>query len=440
MGARQEIDPMKLYLIAPARSKELYAFRKEPLPPLGLMYLAAYTPKEVEVRLINENVEPIDFADIPNLVGITTMTATAAHAYQIAGRYRELGAKVVLGGIHASLVPEESLEHADSVVVGEAETIWPRVMADADAGRLKPIYRSEGFADFRRPRFPRREILNRGRYWLPNAVQTARGCPHNCTFCSVTVFNGHRLRMRELDNVLAEVESLPRSRLIGRRLVTFVDDNIGANPGRAKELFKALIPMRIWWGSQACITFANDEELVALAAESGCRFMAIGLETLSPQAVAEIGKHQNKVEQYEGALRTFRKYGILVLGAFMFGLDSDDGSVFANTLDFGVRNKLVLAQFSMLSPYPGTRLYQRLLGQERVEPNFWLDPFWESRVVYEPKKMSGQRLCESAYQVGRLFYSYRSIFKRLSFRESSGHQLLANLIYRRWITANRPST
>ena len=223
---------MKLILIAPARSKEPYALRKEPCPPLGLLYLAAYTPKEVQVRLINERVERIDFADVPDLVGIATMTATAAHAYEIADRYRELGARVVLGGIHASLVPEEALQHADSVVVGEAEAIWPRVVADADAGCLEPLYRSEGFIDFHRPRFPRRDILNRGRYWCPNAVQTARGCPHDCNFCAVTVFNGRRLRTRELDNVLAEVESLPRSRLIRRRVVVFVDDNIGARPSR----------------------------------------------------------------------------------------------------------------------------------------------------------------------------------------------------------------
>ena len=429
---------MKLHLIAPARSKEPYLFGKETFPPLGFMYLAAYTPREVEVRLINENLERIDFADIPDLVGITTMTATVARAYEIADRYRELGVKVVLGGIHASMVPEEALEHADSVVVGEAETLWPEVIADADAGRLEPLYRAEGYSDFQRPRLPRRDILDPKGYWLPNAVQTARGCPHNCSFCTVTLFNGRRLRMRELDNVLAEVESLPRSKLTRRKMVAFVDDNIGANPARAKELFKALIPMKIFWGSQACITFANDEELVALAAESGCRFIIIGLETLSPQALAEIGKRQNKVEQYESALRTFRKYGILVLGTFMFGLDSDDGSVFANTLDFAVRNKLVLAQFSMLSPYPGTRLYQRLLGEDRVEPRFWLDSSWESRVVYEPKNMSGERLCESAYEVGRGFYSYRSIFKRLSFQWSSSHEILANLIYRRSITANRP--
>jgi radical SAM superfamily enzyme YgiQ (UPF0313 family) len=429
---------MKLHLIAPARSKERYLFGKETFPPLGFMYLAAYTPQEIEVRLINENVEPIDYADLPDLVGITTMTATAAHAYEVADRYRDLGVKVVMGGIHASMVPEEALEHADSVVVGEAELVWPQVIADADAGRLDPVYRPEGFIDFKRPRLPRRDIANPRQYWLPNAVQTARGCPHSCDFCSVTLFSGRRPRMRELDNVLAEVESLRRSNLLRRRVVAFLDDNIGARPSRAKELFKALIPMKILWGSQACVTFADDEELVALAAESGCRFLLIGLETLSPQGLAEMGKRQNKVEQYEDALRMLRRHKISVLGAFIFGLDSDGQSVFPDTLEFTLRNKMVLAQFSVLSPYPGTRLFRRLLGENRVEPKFWSDPRWESRTVFDPKNMSRETLCEMTYQVGRRFYSYRSIFSRLSFHRYWYQQLLANLIYRHSITANRP--
>jgi radical SAM superfamily enzyme YgiQ (UPF0313 family) len=429
---------MQLHLIAPARSKKPYLFGKETFPPLGFMYLAAYTPREVEVRLINENLERIDFGELPDLVGITTMTATAARAYEIADRYGELGVKVVLGGIHASMLPEEALEHADSVVVGEAEALWPEVLADADAGRLEPIYRTEGFSDFKRPRVPRRDILNPKGYWLPNAVQTARGCPHNCGFCTVTLFNGRKLRTREVDNVLAEVESLPQSKLTRQKVVAFVDDNIGANPSRAKELFKALTPMNILWGSQACVTFANDEELVALAAQSGCRFLLVGFETLSPQALAEVGKRQNKVEQYENALRVFRKYGIFVLGTFILGLDSDDESVFSNTLEFAVRNKLVLAQFGMLSLFPRTRLYRQLLDENRVEPQFWFSPAWENRPVFEPKNMSRETLCENTYQMGRRFYSTRSIFKRLSFGWHWDYQLLANLIYRRSITANRP--
>lgn len=427
---------MKLHLIAPIRKRETYLFNRELFPPLGLMYLAAYTPKEVEVRLTDEGVERIDFTDIPDLVGITTMTATAPRAYEIADRYRELGAKVVLGGVHASMVPEEALEHADSVVVGEAEAIWPRVISDAAVGRLESLYRQESFIDFKRPLLPRRDIVDPKRYWSANVIQTARGCPHDCNFCSVTAFNGRRHRARELDNVLAEVESLSRSNLVRREVIPFVDDNIAASPSHAKQLFKALIPMKILWGSQACITFARDEELVGLAAESGCRLLFIGLDSLSPQALAEMGKRQNKVEQYKDALRLLKKYGIHVMGAFIFGFDADDESVFSTTLEFALRSKMALAQFSALTPYPGTRLYRRLLGENRVEPQFWHDHSWDRRVVFKPKNMSAERLYENTRQVKRDFYSYRSIIKRISLHRHWNYWLAANLVYRHTTVAN----
>jgi radical SAM superfamily enzyme YgiQ (UPF0313 family) len=402
------------------------------------MWLAAYTPPDVQVRVINENVEGIDFSDIPDLVGITAMTATAARAYEVADIYRDLGAQVVLGGIHASVLPEEALEHADSVVVGEAESVWPRVVADADARRLEKLYQAPRFVDFARPRLPRRDLIDARHYWLPNTVQTARGCPHDCSFCSVTLFNGRKIRTRQLENVLAEVESLPRSGFGRRKIVAFVDDNIGARPSRAKALFKALIPLRILWGSQACVRFGNDEELVALAAESGCRVLLIGFETLSQQALAEVNKRHNKVEQYEDALRTFRKHGIFVIGTFILGLDADDESAFRATLEFAERSKLVLAQFGMLTLFPGTRIYQRLLREKRVEPAFWSKSHWEHRPVFEPKRISWQALCEGVYQMGRRFYSYPSILRRLSFQQHLRYQLVANLIYRHSITANWP--
>lgn len=421
---------MKLHLIAPSRKRKPTLSGKELFPPFGLMYLAAYTPPEVEIRLVDENVERIDFAGRPDLVGITTMTATAPRAYEIADRYRALGIRVVLGGIHASMVPDEAQEHADSVVIGEAEAIWPRVISDADAGRLEPRYRQESFIDFQRPFLPRRDLVDPKRYRSVGGIQTSRGCPHDCSFCSVTAFNGRRHRARELDSVLVEVASLSRRNPVRRQVVPFVDDNIAANPDRAKRLFRALIPMRILWGSQACITIARDEELVSLAAESGCCFLLIGLETLSPRALVEMGKRQNKVEQYEGGLRLLKKYGIHVMGTFLFGFDSDDETVFADTLEFAIRNGMALAQFSTLIPYPGTRLHRQLLDENRLEPRFWLDPSWASRVVYEPKNMSAERLYENTYQVQRGFYSYRSMIRRMSLHRHWNYWLAANLAYR----------
>ncbi|MBN1289486.1 MAG: B12-binding domain-containing radical SAM protein [Actinobacteria bacterium] len=424
---------MKIHLIAPTKKGETYLFNKGLLAPLGLMYLAAYTPDDVEVKIIDENTERIDFSGKPDLVGISTMTATAPRAYQIADRYRELGVKVVLGGVHASMVPGEAMKHADSVVVGEAEGIWPDVVADADSGRLEPLYRQEGFVDFRRPLQPSRDIIDPKRYWSANGVQTSRGCPYDCNFCSVTVFNGRKPRVRELDNILEEVESLSRGNVVRRKVVPFVDDNIAANKKLAKELFRALIPMKIVWGSQASISFAKDEELVALAAESGCRFLFIGLETLSPGSLSEMGKKQNKAAEYESGLRLLKKYKIGVMGAFIFGFDADDESVFKTTLDFAVENRIPIAQFANLTPYPGTRLYDKLLGENRVEPDFWLNESWNSRVVYNPVNMNSKQLFDRTHQVYRDFYSYRSIVKRTALRSYWPYWYAFNLLYRKTV-------
>jgi len=428
---------MKLHLINPTKNGETYLFNRGLLAPLGLMYLAACTPDEVEVRIIDENVESIDFRDVPDLVGISTMTATAPRSYGIADRYRALGAKVVMGGIHASMLPEEALEHADSVVAGEAEPIWGKVVSDAEAGRLEPLYRQEGFIDFKRPASPRRDIIDPKRYWSANSVQTSRGCPNDCNFCSVTTFNGRKLRLRDIDNVLAEVESLSRSNLIRKKVVPFVDDNIAANPGRAKELFKALIPMKVVWGSQASITFADDEELVGLAAESGCRFLFIGLETLSTGSLEEMGKSQNKVEKYADALRLLKKNKINVMGAFVFGFDADGESAFSDTLEFAISNKILVAQFANLTPYPGTRIYHQLLEENRLEPRFWMDPSWDSHVVFRPRQMSPRKLYENTRQLHRDFYSYRSIFKRMSLHRHWLYGLAFNLLYRQTVVADR---
>lgn len=428
---------MKLHLISPTKKGETYLFNKGLLTPLGLMYLAGCTPEEVEIRLIDENTERLDFAEVPDLVGITTMTATAPRAYEIASRYRAMGSKVVLGGVHASMLPEEALQYADSVVVGEAEGTWPQVVADAEAGRLQPLYRQDEFLDFSRPIKPRRDLIDPKRYWAANSVQVSRGCPHACNFCSVTAFNGRKVRMRDVDSVLEEVESLSRYNRPRSRIVAFVDDNIAGRPPQAKELFRALIPQKIKWGSQASINMARDEELVALAAESGCEFLFIGLETTSAAALKEMGKRQNKVEEYEDGLRMLRKYGIQVMGAFVFGFDSDDESVFADTLDFAMRNKIQVAQYAALVPYPGTKLYFQLLEEERMEPGYWFDESWDGRVVFQPGKMSAQRLNFLTHKVQRDFYSYRSIFKRMHLYRHWSYWFAFNLLYRHTIVGDR---
>lgn len=429
---------MRVQLIAPTKNGESYLFNRGLLAPLGAMYLAANTPEGVDVRIVDESVQPIDFSDVPDLVGVSTMTATAPRAYDIADAFRARGAKVVIGGIHASMLPQEALEHADSVVIGEAEGIWPTVVADAEAGRLEPIYGPEDFSDFKRPRPPRRDLIDPKLYWTANSVQTSRGCPHKCSFCSVTAFNGSRIRMRDTDSVLEEIESLQRGNLIRKKVVPFIDDNIAAHPSRAKELFRALKPMKILWGSQASITIANDEELVALAAESGCRFLFIGIETLSPGSIKEMGKHQNRVERYADAMALLKKYKIPVMGAFVFGFDGDDETTYAETLKFAQENKVQVAQFANLTPYPGTRLYQQLLDEDRLpDPSFWLDASWDERVVYRPRKVTAQQLAGYTHQIHRDFYSYRSIARRLGWYKHWYYWFAFNLLYRQTVVAPR---
>jgi len=430
---------MKIHLIAPTKNGETYLFNKGLLAPLGLMFLAAYTPESIDVRIIDESVESIDFTDVPDMVGITSMTATAPRAYDIADRYKAKGAKVVMGGIHASMLPEEALQHSDSVVVGEAEDLWPKVVEDAAAGRLEPLYKMDGYPEFKRPRMPRRDLIQPGRYWTSNSVQTSRGCPHHCNFCSVTTFNGKKIRMRETDNVLEEVESLTRqSKFMRKKVIAFIDDNIAASPTRAKELFKALIPMKVAWGSQASMTIANDEELVALAAESGCRFLFIGLETLSSDSLKEMGKNQNRVEQYSSALKLLKKYKIPVMGAFVFGFDGDTDQTYADTLEFAVKNKIQIGQFANLTPYPGTRLYQQLLEENRLmKPEFWLDPEWDRHALFQPMKMGPGQMFANTRQLHLDFYSYRSILKRMSFKGQWPYWLAFNLLYRQTVVAAR---
>jgi len=257
---------------------------------------------------------------------------------------------------------------------------------------------------------------------------------------SVTAFNGKRLRAREIDDVLAEVESLPRNNLLRTKVVPFVDDNIGAIPSRSKKLFKELIPMKLLWGSQASITIAKDEELVALAAESGCHFMFIGLETMSNSALEAMGKHQNKIEDYAEALRLLRKYKIHVMGAFVFGFDTDSATVHDDTLAFAMENKVHVAQFADLTPYPGTQLYFQLKDEERLEPAYWMDPESCGRVVYKPKHTSGAVLRARTQALHREFYSYKSIFKRMMPPHKHWSYWLAfNLLYRQTIVANRSS-
>lgn len=375
-------------------------------PYLALTTLAALTPDGVTVRLIDENVEDLDWQALPDLVGISLMTPLAPRAYEIAAAYRQRGVPVVLGGIHATMMPEEAANHADAVVVGEAELLWPQVVADALDGKLQPLYRANGYPLLAHLPIPRRELLRRKAYFFVNTVQTTRGCPFDCEFCSVTQFFGNTYRLRPIDEVEGEIQNLEG------RFVFFVDDNIIGDGNYARELFQRLAPYRLKWASQASITIAKDGELLNLARRSGCMGLFIGFESLSQQTLQAMGKSFNRVNAYRDRIKRIHDHGIGIQGSFIFGNDGDTPAVFDDTVRFTTENRLDAALFSILTPFPGTRLYYKMCSEGRILSQDW-SRYDMNHVVFQPRGMSPQQLQEGFDWAYRRLYSWSSITRRL---------------------------
>jgi len=421
---------VKIKLILPAPSpywgNVLRPIRRKTLvPPLSLLTVAGLTPNDIEVSLTDENVEIMDYDEEVDLVGISAFTLLAPRAYEIADAFRERGVTVVMGGIHASALPHEAIQHVDAVLIGEAEGIWPRLLSDHRAGTLRQFYRNDELPNLQNLPLPRRDLIKRHAYVLPDTLQTTRGCPFRCKFCSVTHFFGHTYRFRPVADIVAEVETLH-----GRHIF-FVDDNIGANHARAKELFKALTPLGIKWASQCSITAADDDELLEWAARSGCVTLIIGFESVSSASLQEVGKSINKVEHYKAAIRKLHDHGIAVYGTFVHGFDHDDDSVFEKTLEFTEDAGLDFGSFMILTPYPSTPLYQELRNVNRITSENWGE-YYVSNVVFEPKLMSAEALRAGNMQALRELYALGSIFKRL--RGFSGQlplRIALNLLTRR---------
>jgi len=415
---------MKLELIVPATQENLLNRKKAPGPHLGLAMVAALTPPEVEVSLTDENVTVIDFQKEIDLVGITALTITAKRAYEIADTFRAKGVKVILGGSHPSALPKEASQHADAVVIGEAEGIWANVIEDFKANKLQRIYSQREQPSLLNLPIPRRDLFADGAYFFRNTISTTRGCPYACSFCSVTSFFGHTYRCRPVEEILKEIETMNY-----KKLIFFVDDNIAGKPKFAKELFRALVPYKLKWAAQASVTIARDDELLKLAAASGCMILLIGFETLSPDNLTAMGKRVNVVDEYEMVIRKIHSHGIAIHGFFILGLDEDDEYVFERTVRFAQKMRLESAQFAWPVPYPGTALYESLDKAGRIITKSWSQ--YESSIVFEPKLMSREILQKGRDWVWREFYSLPSIWKRLGIthRYSVSFWLL-NLYYR----------
>ena len=420
----ERTNTVRLHLINPSnplvsivRVKESRWNRYRVWKPLSLMVLAGLTPPEWEITIVDENLGVVDYPAMPrpDLVGITACTSQANRAYEVAAQFRRQGVPVVMGGIHATMCLAEAMQRVDSVVTGEAESVWPQVVADTRKRCLKRRY-DGGFAEIDSVPPARHDLLTGG--YAMGAIQTTRGCPMNCTFCSVTAFNGGRYRQRPIPNVVREFQ------LIREKRVLVVDDNlIGTRPdhiARAKDLFRAMARanLRKEWFAQATINFGDDEELLALAAKAGCRGVFIGFESPTPEGLLELGKKLNllKGRDLRAAVRRIQRHNILVVGSFIIGLDSDTPGIGKRTAatarQYGVDN--LNAMF--LTPLPGTRLWEQM----KSEGCLALDTFpedWRYYTLTFPvarhKHFSLDGIIEEMIACDREFYSVSRILRRV---------------------------
>jgi radical SAM superfamily enzyme YgiQ (UPF0313 family) len=396
---------MKIELIVPAVEENAH------IPNLAFPILAGLSPTDVEISFTDDLLSPIDLdKDLKevDLVGITVLTKTALRAYEIADVYRGKGIPVVLGGIHPTALPDEAKKHADTVVIGEAERVWPLLVEDLKAGQLKDFYRQEGSTDPNEIPRPRREILPKRGYFPIDVVQVSRGCPFRCEFCSVRKFFGDTYRLRPISHVIEEIMSLRH------HLIMFNDDNIIGNLSYSKDLLKALIPLRKKWIGQASLSSLKKAENVELLAKSGCNGLLIGFESLSQSNLIQSHKYQNDPTEYQEIIQTLHRFGITIWGSFIFGFDEDDPSVFEETVAFAVQNKLFSVVFALLMPYPGTAFYQRVKEEGRLVHDQWwlLERSEEVAPYFIPKKMSSEVLREGWKRSWKEFYSFSSIWKR----------------------------
>ena len=400
---------MKLLLVSPGWPRgRLWGELGFKFPSLSLATIAAVTPSHWEVALCDENLEKLDFSAEADLVALTAMTPQAPRAYEIAALFKARGARVVMGGFHASNLPDEALRHVDAVVVGEGETVWPRLLADFERKELQPLYRPSTLIDMETIPVARRGIFAGKRYLLTNTLQTTRGCPFDCEFCSVTAFYGRKYRERPVDAVLAELEVLRTK----NSFAFFVDDNLVADRRYALPLFSGMKGMGFKWLSHAPIDFARDPELMRAAGEAGCIGMFVGFESLNEDALKAMGKVTNKVQSYLDDARAFRDNGIGILGSFVLGLDGDTPAVFEPILRFCEEARLEAAIFPILTPYPGTAVRERLEAQGRITSNDWRD-YDMGHVTFVPSGMTAAELKAGHDRLNRSFYSFSSMYRRI---------------------------
>jgi radical SAM superfamily enzyme YgiQ (UPF0313 family) len=376
--------------------------------PLTLTTLAALVPAELnaELQLFDEGIADVPLDLDADLIGLTVITGTAPRAYQLADQFRRRGITVVLGGPHVTLIPEDAAPHADAVVAGYAEDSWPLLLRDFTRGRLKPRYDQGPDLDLADRPFARRELLPSRRYLTNNVFEATRGCIHNCDFCVVPTAWGRKPYQKPVAQVIADI------RQHGARKLIFVDLNLIADRDYALRLFAALIPMRVQWYGLATVLLADDLELLELAGRSGCKGILMGLESISPQNLRRSHKGFNSPEKYLQVVQRLHEHGIALQGCFVFGLDQDGPEVFLKTAEFAVQARIDLPRFAIVTPFPNTPLYKRLLAEGRILTTNW-ELYDGQHVVFQPAKLGVEELQRGTEAAWKHAYSFRSIARRI---------------------------
>ena len=406
---------MKIILIKPnigRREHSLYVDNAS-MEPLQLGVLAALTPEDIEVVMYDDRLEPIPYDEKADLVAITVETFTARRSYEIADEYRRRGTRVLMGGMHVKLLPQEVKEHADSIMIGDAEDKWGEMLNDLARGELKEIYECAPVCEVQKGVITRRDIYKGKKYMPISLLQFSRGCRYNCKYCASSVYFERRHFTRDVSEVVREIKSQKR------RLLFFVDDNIVGDKEKAKELFRALIPLKIWWVSQGSIDMLDDEELMRLMVKSGCLGLVIGFESIKPESIENMHKGVNRKyvdDHYAKAIEKLRHYGLQTWAAFTIGHDTDTLESIEATYRFARKNKFTFAAYNILMPYPNTELYEQLKAEGRLlyDGKWWLhEEYRFNYAAFIPKNMTAPELTEAGFECRKRFNSVSSILYRL---------------------------
>ncbi len=410
---------MKLTLIKPTIGRKEHSLYKDEgrMEPLMLGVLAALTPADVEVIMYDDRMETIPYDEVTDLVAITVETYTARRAYEIADEYRQRGVKVIIGGIHANLLPDEVMQHADSIFLGDAETLWATMINDARYHKLKPCYTAPvGVGQVTQcgeKILPRRDIYQ-GKGYLPiSLMQFSRGCRFACKFCAVSRYFKRNYYLRQIDEVVREIEQHHS------KFIFFIDDNIATDHKALAELCHALIPLKIHWISQASLDVTKKPTLMKLMQQSGCWGNVLGFESINPLSLREAKKSPNIIafNHYQQEINILRDHGMQTWAAFTLGYDHDTVETIAQTMEFALKNRFAFAAFNILMPYPSTPLYQQLQQERRLlyQAKWWLDPTYRfNQAAFIPNLMTADELTNACHLARSHFNSIPSIIKRFS--------------------------